>query len=245
MKTFKTLGLASGLVAAALVGGTLISVVSATSTPGSNAKTQAAADPADGAAYCTQWRETFAAELGVSVDALTPAAKAATSATIDAAVANGDLPADIGERMKTALENANGDGCRLLGAGFHAWGRHAAGADWLHDWVTTAADTLDMTPAELTAELRSGTSLMDIADAQGVSYDDLSKAIVDAATADLAALVDAGKITQDRADAAVEQLTSKLASGDFPPAFGDGQRMRHMGGDQLRTRLFGGPGSSS
>ena len=245
MKSLKSLGLASGLVAAALVGGTLISVVSANSASGPDAKAPVTADPADGAAYCTQWRETFAAELGVNVDALTPAAKAATSASIDAAVANGDLPADIGERMKTALENANGDGCRLLGAGFHAWGRHAAGADWLHDWVTTAADTLDMTSAELTAALRSGDSLMDIADAQGVSYDDLSRAIIDATTADLSALVDAGKITQDRADAALEQLTSKLASGDFPPHFGDGQRMRPMGGDQLRTRLFGGPGSSS
>jgi hypothetical protein len=244
MKTLKSLGLASGLVAAALVGGTLISVVSANPAPAGTATNPTAAGPAADPAYCALWRETFAAELGVDVDALTPAAKAATSATIDAAVANGDLPADIGERMKAALENADGDGCRLLGAGFHAWGRHAAGADWLHDWVSVAADTLNLTPAELTADLRSGSSLMEIADAQGVSYDELSQAIIDTASEDLAALVDAGTISQDRADALLEQLTSKLESGDFPPLFGDGERMRHMGG-QLRVRLFGGPASNS
>ena len=243
MKTLKSLGLAGGLVAAALVGGTLISVVSANPAPGANATQPLAADPAADPAYCTLWRETFAAELGVDIDALTPAAKAATSATIDAAVANGDLPADVAERMKTALETAAGDGCRLLGAGFHAWGRHAVAADWLHDWVGVAADTLNLTPAELTADLRSGSTLTEIAEQQGVSYDEVSQAIIDSASADLSALVDAGTITQDRADALLEQLTSKLESGDFPPLFGDGQRMRHPGG-QLRQRLFGGSGSN-
>ena len=187
MRIVKSLGIAGGMVAAALVGGTLISAAAA--SPSTSAGPAAGNQVAgDNSAYCEQWRQAFANALGVSVDALTPAAKSATEATIDAAVANGDLPADIGERMKNALENANGDGCRLLGAGFQAWGRHAVGADWRHDWVAAAADVLGIDPSALVADLHDGQTLMEIADTAGVSYDDLSAAIIDAAKTDLDAL---------------------------------------------------------
>jgi hypothetical protein len=246
MRIVKGLGIAGGMVAAALVGGTLISAASASP---SSSSAPPAADPVgsgSSSAYCDQWRQAFADQLGVSVDALTPAAKAATEATIDAAVANGDLPADIGERMKTALDNASGDGCRLLGAGIHAWGRHAAIGDWRHDWVAAAADVLGIAPADLTKDLRSGQSLTEIADAAGVSYDDVTKAIVDATTADLDALVTAGDMTQDRADALLKQLTDRLASGDFPPLFDAPQRTAPGGSNQpLRIRLFGGTPAQS
>jgi len=259
MKMFKTFGIAASLVAAALVGGTLISAASASPAGGSGSIDAASPTDVDAAAYCDLWRQTFADELGVDVEALTPAAKAATSAAIDAAVENGDLPADIGERMKTALENATGDGCRLLGAGFHAWGRHAAGADWIHDWATAAADTLGLSVDELASDLRSGKTLMEIAEAQGVAYEDVSQAIIGAAKADLDALVAADRITQDRADELLAQLTSKLESGEFPPLFGDGDRIRDrirshvqdrlrvQDGDQLRLRIgpfCGGAGTS-
>jgi hypothetical protein len=259
MKMFKTFGIAAGLVAAALVGGTLISAASASPAGAPGAKTSTSLTDVDAAAYCDLWQQTFADELGVDVSALTPAAKAATSAAIDAAVASGDLPADIGERMQTALENATGDGCRLLGAGFHAWGRHAIGADWIHDWATAAAATLGMTVDELASDLRSGDTLMEIAEAQGVAYEDVSAAIIDAAKADLDALVAADRITQERADAMLEQLTAKLDAGEFPPLFGDGDRARdrirlhlqdrlqQQDGDQVRLRIgpFGGGASNS
>jgi len=233
MQMLKTFGIAAALVAAALVGGTLISAASASPSNPSGSKGTSALDEVDAGAYCDLWQQAFADALGVDVDALTPAAKAATGAAIDAAVANGDLPADVGARMKTALENATGDGCRLLGAGFHAWGRHAAGADWIHDWASAAAGTLNMSVSELATELRSGQTLMEIAEAQGVSYDDVSQAIIAAATVDLDALVAADRITQDRADALLAQLTSKLESGEFPPLFGDGAGIR----DRIRMHV--------
>jgi uncharacterized protein YidB (DUF937 family) len=217
MKTLKTFGLAGELVAAALVGGTLISAVAAApSTP----TTATDAQEVDAAAYCQTWQEAFADELGVSVDDLVPAAKAATIATIDAAVANGDLPEDIAARMKEQVENADGNGCRLLGAGFHAWGRHAVRADFRLDWVTAASDALSMEPAELTAALRGGDSLRQIAQDQGVDYDVVSQAILDAAKADLDALVEAGTITQERADERLEYLDQALQSNHFPPLGG-------------------------
>jgi hypothetical protein len=97
VKNMKTLGIAGGLVAAALVGGTLISAaLAAPSSPNSSAS---GTDLADGQ-YCETWQKAFADALGVSVDDLLPAAKAASIAAIDAAVAAGDLS----EERATALK---------------------------------------------------------------------------------------------------------------------------------------------
>src|SRR3990170_1548 len=123
MKNLKTLGIAGGMVAAALVGGTLISVV--TAAPSGSSTTTSTANIEDNARYCALWQEAFADELGVSVDDLVPAAKAASIATVNAAVAAGDLPADIGERIIARIEAADGDGCRLLGGAFPWAGKHA------------------------------------------------------------------------------------------------------------------------
>jgi uncharacterized protein YidB (DUF937 family) len=224
MQTLKSLGMAGGLVAAALVGGTLISAVAAAPSSPPTAPAAGDAQDVDVAAYCQTWQEAFAEELGVSVDDLLPAAKAATIATIDAAVANGDLPEDVAARMKEKVEQADGNGCRLLGAGFHAWGSHAARADFRLDWVTAASEALGMTPAELTEMLRSGDSLRQVAQDQGVDYGVVTKAIHDAAKADLDALVQAGKITQERADERLEYLDQALQSNKFPPHWGHGPR---------------------
>jgi hypothetical protein len=215
MKTLKTLGFAGGLVAAALVGGTLISAVSA-APAGSTATKEVAADPADAAKYCDLWQTTFADELGVSADDLVPAAKAATKATIDAAVAAGDLTQDVADRMKAAIDKADGDGCRLLGAAFKGWARHATKVELGVDLFGAAATALDMTKAELFTALRSGDSLEEIATAQGKDYDDVSQAVHDAAKANLDELVAADKLTQERADAFLEKLDEALANGGFP-----------------------------
>lgn len=212
MKNLKTLGMAGGLIAAALVGGTLISVVAAAPSGSAGASAPAAVD-VDAERYCELWQTTFADELGVSADALVPAAKAATIATIDAAVEAGDLTADVAERMKTAIEGADGNGCRLLGAAFHGWGRHATRVQLGIDLFGAAATALDMTKAELFAALRSGDSPQEIATAQGKDYADVSQAVHDAAKANLDELVAAGKITQERADAFLAKLDEALADG--------------------------------
>ena len=107
MSTLRIAGLAGTLVVAALVGGTIIGSVAATTlqatTPSSAggpagstfiAVSAASAAPAGAKAaeYCADFRRAFAANLGVDVSALAPAAKAAALATIDAAVADGTMP---------------------------------------------------------------------------------------------------------------------------------------------------------
>jgi hypothetical protein len=220
MKNLKTLGIAGGLVAAALVGGTLISAVAA--SPGSSASpgTDAtAANPTDLASYCTTWQQTFAARLGVSVDKLAPAAKAATLAAIDAVVKNGDLPADVAAKLKTHINESNGDGCRLLGGFLAGIGRHAVGADARHDLLGAAATALKMTPDQLFSALRSGDGLKKIAADQKVDYATVTKAILAAAKSDLDALVSSGHLTQARAGEMLSHLSDALASGHF---FGPG-----------------------
>jgi hypothetical protein len=215
MKQLKTLGFAGAIVAAALVGGTLISAVSAAPS-GSAASNSPATTTADAGKYCDLWRQTFADQLGVSIDKLTPAAKAATIATIDAAVAAGDLTTEVADRMKAAIDKADGNGCRLLGAAFHGFGRHAARVDAAVDMIGAAADALGMDKAALVKALRAGDSLQKVTADQGKDYATVSKAVHDAAKADLDALVTAGKLTQAREDAILAQLDKALASGQFP-----------------------------
>lgn len=239
MKTFKTLGIAGGLVAAALVGGTLISAVSAAPQNGATAGGTPVGDDTDAARYCALWQQTFAGELGVEVDDLVPAAKAASIATVEAAVEAGELPADIGERIIARIEAAEGDGCRLLGGAFHWAGRHAARADARHDLVNAAAEALGMEPVELIEALRDGDSLKQVAQDQGADYDAVSQAVLDAAKADLDALVAADKITQERADTMLDNLEQALQAGKWPPMPGDGPGMH----DRLRDGFGGGQGS--
>ncbi len=229
MKNLKTLGIAGGFVTAALIGGTLISAVAAAPSASNPSSTAGLTkDAVDSAKYCTTWQQTFATELGVSVDKLVPAAKAATLSAVDAAVKNGDLPSDVADRIKTQVNAANGDGCRLLGGFLHGIAGHGIRADARHDLVGAAATALGMPPADLVKALRSGDSLKKIATDQKVSYDTVSKAITDAAKADLDALVTAGRLTQARADAMLTRLTDALKTGDFPHLAGFG--LRHLGG---------------
>jgi hypothetical protein len=220
MMNLKTLGIAGGLVAAALVGGTLISAVAASpGAPTAPGMDTTAANPIDLARYCTTWQQTFAAQLGVSVDKLAPAAKAATLAAIDAAVKNGDLPADVAAKLTTRINEANGNGCRLLGGFLAGVGRHAVGADARHDLLGAAATVLKMTPDQLFGALRSGDDLKKIAADQKVDYATVTKAILAAAKSDLDALVSSGHLTQARADAMLSRLSDTLALGHF---FGSG-----------------------
>jgi hypothetical protein len=217
MSRLRLAGSAGVLVVAALVGGTIIgSVAAATSPPaippGQGGAPLLATAPAAGATgeYCAAFRRAFAANLGVEESALAPAAKAAAIATIDAAVADGRLTKAVGDRLKTRIEKADADGCALL-AGRLARAGAVVGA--AKDGLTAAADALDMTPAELGAELRSGKSLKDVAAAKNVPYETVSAAVLASVKADLDAAVAAGKLRQARADRILERLARNLADG--------------------------------
>ncbi len=211
----KVLGGAAALITAALVGGTLIgSVLAAPGTSGAASDPAAAFggdQPTDGGAtrYCEVFRETFASELGVSTDELAPAAKVAAIAAITAAVEAGDLPEEVGDRMIAKVNEWDGDGCRWIGFKFGHWAHHAARVEFRHGMWEAAAGALNMETSELREALTDST-LEEVAEAEGVPYADVVAAALASAKADLDAAVEAGRITQEKADAIYERLENWL-----------------------------------
>lgn len=227
MRLTKTLGMAGALLISALVGGTLI---------GSTLAVDEETDPDAGVdiAYCETFRDSLAAELGVTGDELTTAGKAAANATIDAALAAGDIDEARAATLRERVEAYDGDGCGF-GKGFalgfgRGWAngfergmaRGFAGAGVLE----SAADALTMDVTDLRAALGEAESLEAIASDQGASYDDVKAAIL----ADVQARLDqavANGLDQDRADTMLEHVTTWLD---------DGGQLDELGG------LRGGPG---
>ena len=237
MPTLRTAGLAGLLVATALVGGTIIGSVAASTVPRtsaiSSAAPAAAASPdpahaADVAEYCAAFRKAFAAALGVDESALAPAAKSAAIATIDGAVTADKLPQAAADRLKARIEAAAGDGCALLAgrvgriaavAGRPAAGGAAkAGLGVVKDGLAAAANALGITPAELGADLRAGKTLKTVASDKTVPYDKVTAAVLGAVKADLDKAVTAGTIRQARADRVLARLQQSLADGRLRPA---------------------------
>jgi len=81
-----------------------------------------------------------------------------------------------------------------------------------HRNLAVATEVLGVDAEELRSSLRSGETLADVAAEQGVSIDALTAALVDAKTDRLAELVDAGRITQDEADAKQAELEARITA---------------------------------
>ena len=210
------------LVVAAVVGGTVINSVAAATTPrttstvgvvtaaGSPDPSTTSAAGTWAAQACAEFRAAFAKELGVDPSALAPAAKSAAKTVVDSAVAAGRITKARGDKLKERIDQADANGCGLLG-------RRVAGIAGtlgvIRDGVKAAADALELTPAQLTAKLRAGASLQQIASDAGVPYATVTSAVLGAVKADLDKAVAAGAIRQQREDRILERLSNNLAQG--------------------------------
>ena len=210
MRLTKALGAAGALIVAALVGGTIIGSTLATDDT-------VATDSTSGTAYCETFRDALASELGVIAEELLAAGQEAANATIDAAVEAGDLTEERAEALRERIADADGTECMGFG---HAFGR-GFGIGFERgeirgflggDVFEAAADALGIESADLFGELRDAGSLQALAEAQGVSYDELKTSILSAVQADLDAAVAEG-LDQERADELIERLTAWLDEG--------------------------------
>ncbi|HET6380635.1 MAG TPA: hypothetical protein VFH63_06315 [candidate division Zixibacteria bacterium] len=218
MTFLKALGGAGLLIATALVGGTLIgSVMAAPGTTSDPARDDAHGPIGAGGEYCEVFLDTLASELGVERDALLPASKAAAVAAIDAAVANGDLDEERAEALKERIEAIEDDGCAFLrGPAFARGFAHGLARGFTHaDVLDAAAEALGMSSAEVIDAMAGGASLQEIAQGAGVSYDDVTAAVIADLQADLAEAVERG-LDQERADAILERVQSWLDDGGEP-----------------------------
>lgn len=177
--------------------------------------------PADGdrAELRQLYVETFASNLGVSVDELQSASRDAAVATVDAAVERGLLTEEQGARLKERIESSDGFGLApFLRLRHRAHDRHEA---VLRGIAMTAAETIGIEPAELRDELQSGKSIAQVAQEHGVSVDEVRTAVLDAAEARLSEAVANGRLTQEQADDALSRLEEHIddiLNGVRPPA---------------------------
>jgi hypothetical protein len=207
MRLTKSFGFAGALILSAIVGGTLIGSALATDADGT---TNGGASE-----YCDVFLDSLASELETDRDGLVAAGKAAALAAVDAAVEAGDLSEERATAARERIEAFDGSGCGLLGHGIgfergfaHGWGRGFVGGDVFE----AAAEALGIESSDLFGQLRDAGSLEALSEELGVSYDTVTASILDAVQADLDAAVAEG-LSQERADAALERITTWLDNG--------------------------------
>ena len=225
MRLFKSLGFAGALVAAALVGGTLIGSTFAVED-GSDAHSARGE-------YCDVFMDTLASELGTDREALVSAGQAAANATVDAALEAGDIGEERAATIRERIAESDGRGCGLFGKGFGR-GFHAGVARGFlgGNVFEAAADALGLESSELIGLVRDAGSLEALATEQGVAYDEVRASVLAAVQADLDAAVGQG-LPQERADAVIERLTTWLDEGG---------QLEELRGRHGPRGGFGGPG---
>ncbi len=152
----------------------------------------------------------LAANLNVSPDQLRTAIKNAALQTVDDRVADGTLPPDQAAKIKERINSGKG---LELGAlfGKHRHEERGERIDrFRHMIIESAAKAIGVQPKDLVAELKGGKSIADAALEHNVSLDTVKSQITSDAHSKLSALVSEKKITQDQANAIMQQLSAHL-----------------------------------
>lgn len=156
----------------------------------------------DGQALTDRWLAKVAERLGVSTDELTAAMQGAQFDLIDEAVAAGNMTQEQADHLKQYIEENGvlfphrpGHGLRCGAANFT---------------VEAAAQVLGMEKEALVQALKSGQSLLDVAQSQGMSADDFKAALLDQVKSNLDQKVAAGKLTQSQADRIYQGFESHI-----------------------------------
>lgn len=120
------------------------------------------------------------------------------------------------------------------------FGRLGRPAGDMGDVLALIEEQTGLTAREIMAELRSGGTLAELISANGGDVDAVIAAAVEAATAHINAAVEAGRITQERADALLAQVESTVTdaiNGEYGIGLGLGMGMGFdIGG--LRDRML-------
>ena len=163
---------------------------------------------ADRSLRCEARVARIAERRGITVEQLTADVRARLLARIDAAEQAGRISSERAAKLRERVTEGS-----LCGARHHAHARVA-----LRGMLRAAAGFLGLDREELREQL-PGTSLAALAEKQGKSVTALEAAMVAPAKERLAKAVADGKLTQARADAALERLEAaadRLATHVFP-----------------------------
>lgn len=93
--------------------------------------------------------------------------------------------------------------------------------------IAVAAEALGLTPQELIAELQAGKTIADVAEEQGVTLEAIVDAFLAPREAALQAAVEAGRLTQEQANALLAQIRERVrtrltATWTFRQGYGPG-----------------------
>ena len=216
MNRGQMLAAAGGLIAAAVVGGTLISAAFAAPAGPSSSGTNPAA--LGNGEYCEIYLDALAGELGVDRAVLGAASKAAMNAVVDAALEDGEIDEGRATELRERIAELDDDACEAFRA--HILGRgpgHGGRAlGHFRQALGAAATALGMERGEVVDAFREGTTLEELAESQGVAYETVTAAVTSAVEAQLDDAVADEDITRERADDILERVTDWLAEGGEP-----------------------------
>ncbi|MDP2712032.1 MAG: hypothetical protein Q8O56_12505 [Solirubrobacteraceae bacterium] len=173
-----------------------------------------------------------AERLDVAPDKLREALAQARDAQLDQAVEDGDLTRKQADAIKAARERSGhvlggppgvpgkGGAPRPRGAPFGPGGPGPHGFGPRRELGADLAEALGTTPQKLREQLRSGTSVADIAKANGKTLAGVRSAIKAAAKTRADTAVADGDLTRRQADAILERLDKRLEKLDAVRALG-------------------------
>lgn len=177
----------------------------------------ASSERAKAEAYCNKFLSHLAGNLGKSQSEVTTAIGKAVTQTIDDAVSAGDLTKSQADRLKAKL--ASGPVCSGRFAG--AFGFREKGRAELPAVLEAAAKSLNLTTAELKADLANGQTLHQIADSKGITEAQFRAALIKNLTPVLDQAVSQGKLTKTQET----EILQRLQTGPIP--FWDASMKRH------------------
>lgn len=184
---------------------------------------------------------------GVSATTVADALVAEMESHIADHLANGDITQEQADLRLGAVDERVDD---VLNGTLPAHGRFGEvsseggrGMDGPLAMSSTLPDLLGIDATELKTQLQDGATIAEVAEANGVSVDDVISGLVAEATDRLSTAVTDGKITQDQADEKLTEMTERITdmvNGDAP--LGRGGFGRHGGQEGGHRRGSGGPG---
>jgi hypothetical protein len=154
--------------------------------------------------------DSVARHLGISSQKLEDATKAAAVDQVDAALKEGKITKAQADELRARIQS--GEFPPFAGPLFDPrFGHfHRGGPPLFGEKLSSAADYLGLSEAELRTKLNAGQTLADIAKARGKSVDGLKQAILDEAEKKLDRLVDDGELMQAEADEMLARLKSHI-----------------------------------
>jgi hypothetical protein len=157
--------------------------------------------------------DSVARHLGISSQKLEDATKAAAIDQVDAALQEGKITQAEADALKKRIES--GDYPPFFGPRFGRdlgpdFDRHGPPPFLFGEKLSSAAEYLGLSEADLRTKLNEGKTLAQIADEQGKSVEGLKGAMLKGTKAKLDELVKDGKLTQEEADEMYDRFQSHL-----------------------------------